>query len=296
MRLTRRDSLALIGAALVLPNCGGGKNAAAAIRVGSKNFGEDITIAEIYAAALERANLPVERHMNLGSTQIATAAMQRGDIDLYPEYTGTGLIDVLHLPPMHDAKLLFATVKSEYEKRYGFTWLTPSPVNDSQGLATTQAVAKRYGLRTLSDCAKAAPQLRLAAIPEFVARADALPGLRKFYGGFHFKDVKTYEIGLQYTALQQGSADVATAFTTDAQIAVSDLVVLRDDKGFWPPYNVAPVVRNAALHAHAQIASVLNKVSPLLTDDAVRKLNLQVNVQHQDPADAAKAFLKEHGV
>ncbi len=102
MRITRADSLALIGAALVLPSCGAGKGNGA-IRVGSKDFGEDITIAEIYAAKLELQGITVERHMNLGSTQIATEAMQRGDIDLYPEYTGTGLIDVLHLPPMHDA-------------------------------------------------------------------------------------------------------------------------------------------------------------------------------------------------
>lgn len=295
MKLTRIRALSLIGSALILPHCGGRGGGGNAIRVGSKNFGEDITVAEIYAAALERANLSVERHMNLGSTQIATAAMQRGDIDLYPEYTGTGLIDVLHLQPMHDARKLFAAVKSHYERAYGLTWLDPSPANDSQGLCITQEASKRYNVRTLSDCAKAAPQLRLAAVPEFVARADALPGLQKFYGGFKFKDVKTFEIGLQYTALQRGDADVATAFTTDAQIAVNRLVVLRDDKGFWPPYNIAPVVRMAALQKHPQIAAVLNKISPLLTDDAVRKLNLQVNVQHMDSADAARSFLKEHG-
>ena len=295
MKITRSRCIALIGAALALPNCGGkGGAAGGAVRVGSKNFGEDITIAEIYAAALERSNIPVERHMNLGSTQIAMAALQRGGIDLYPEYTGTGLIDVLHLAPLHDAKQIYQRVRMQYQERYGMTWLQPSPMNDSQGLCTTQAVAQKYNLRTLSDCAKAAPQLRLAAIPEFVARADALPGLQKFYGGFKFQDVKTYEIGLQYTALQNGSADVATAFTTDAQIAVNDLVVLRDDKHFWPAYNVAPVVRNAVLRARPEIASVLNKVAPLLTDSVVRHLNLQVNVQHQDPVDAAQAFLKEH--
>jgi osmoprotectant transport system substrate-binding protein len=297
LKITRSHSLALIGGALLLPSCGGkGGRSGDAVRIGSKDFGEDIVIAEIYAAALERAQLPVERHMNLGSTQIAMAAMQRGDIDLYPEYTGTGLIDVLHLQPMRNAKALYDRVRTQYEQRYGMTWLQPSPVNDSQGLCTTQAIAQKYGLRTLSDCAKAAPQLRLAAIPEFVARADALPGLQKFYGGFKFKSVSTYTIGLQYTALQRGNGDVATAFTTDAQIIANNLVVLRDDKSFWPPYNVAPVVRNAALHAHPQIARILDKVAPLLTDDAVRKLNMQVNVQHADPADAAQQFLKEHGI
>jgi osmoprotectant transport system substrate-binding protein len=264
--------------------------------VGSKNFAEDITIAEIYAAALEKASLKVERSMNLGSTQIATAAMQRGDIDLYPEYTGTGLIDVLHLPPMRDAQRLFDAVKSAYAQQYSMTWLTPSPMNDSQGLATTQAVARRYKLRTLSDCAKAAPQLRLAAIAEFLTRADALPGLQKFYGGFKFKDNRTYAIGLQYQALTSADADVCTAFTTDSQIGSENLIVLKDNRHFWPPYNVAPVVRNATLRAHPQIATVLNRISPLLTDAVVRQLNYQVNVEHMDPADAAKLFLKEHAI
>ncbi len=295
MNFTRRESIALIGAALALPRCsGGGGNGA--VRVGSKNFAEDITIAEIYAAALERASIPVERHMNLGSTQIATAAMQRGDIDLYPEYTGTGLIDVLHLPPMRDAAQIFKTVKSAYESRFNMTWLPPSPMNDSQGLAVTQAVSQRYKLRTLSQCAQLAPQLRLAAIPEFLTRADALPGLQKFYGGFHFKTNATYEIGLQYQALLNGDADVATAFTTDSQIGTDNLIVLQDDRHFWPAYNVAPVVRQAALKTHPQIATVLDRISPLLTDPVVRALNYEVNVKHTDPADAAQQFLKEHSI
>jgi osmoprotectant transport system substrate-binding protein len=291
MKLTRKESLALIGAALALPRCSAGGNA---VRVASKNFGENIIVAEIYSAALEREGIAVQRHMNLGSTQIATEAITRGDIDLYPEYTGTGLIDVLHLPPMRDAKKLFATVKSAYAKQYGLTWLEPAPVNDSQGLAVTRAVAKRFNVRTLSQCAVAAPKLRLAAIPEFVTRADALPGLRKFYGGFAFKDVRTFAIGLQYDALGRGDADVATAFTTDSQIDTDRLVLLQDDRHFWPPYNIAPVVRDRALRAHPQIAQVLDRVSPMLTDPAVRRFNYAFNVQKADPADIAQQFVKEH--
>jgi osmoprotectant transport system substrate-binding protein len=291
MKVTRKDSLALIGAALVLPKCSSGNNS---IRVGSKNFGEDIIVAEIYAAALEHAGMPVQRHMNLGSTQIATEALVRGDIDVYPEYTGTGLIDVLHLPPMRNAQQLFATVRDAYAKRYGVTWLSPSPVNDSQGLAVTQSVSKRFGVRTLSECARAATNLRLAAIPEFVTRADALPGLKKFYGGFAFKDVRTYAIGLQYDALEHGDADAATAFTTDSQIDTNHLVLLRDDKEFWPPYNIAPVVRTQTLRAHPEMAAVLGRISPLLTDPVVRHFNFQFNEQKADPADIAQAFVKEH--
>lgn len=288
--LTRSRSIALIGAALLLPNCGGGKSAnGSAVRVGSKNFGENIIIGEIYAQALEHAGFTVERHMNLGSTQIAMAAMERGDIDLYPEYTGTGLIDVLHLPPMRDAKMLYERVRNQYQQKYGMTWLTPSPANDSQGLAVTKAVAQN-GVRTLSQCAKAAPQLRLAAVPEFVARADALPGLQKYYGGFKFKDVKTYDIGLQYDALQRGTADVATAFTTDAQIPQYGLLVLDDDKHFWPAYNIAPVVRNDVLKARPKIAAILNALAPKLTTQRVSQMNYAYTVRKQDAAQIARSF------
>lgn len=291
MTLRRKDSIALIGAALFLPSCA--RSGPAPVRVGSKNFSEDITVAEIYAAALERAHIPVERRMDIGSTQIAIAAMQRGDIDLYPEYTGTGLIDVLHLPPMHDARALYDTVKRGFEERYGLTWLAPSPANDSQALATTRPIAGKYDLHTLSQCARLAERLRFASIPEFVARADALPGLQKFYGGFKFADTRVYAIGLQYSALERGEADVATAFTTDSQIASDDLILLEDDRHFWPPYNIAPVIRSQTLRAHPQIEHVLAQVSPLLTDAAVRRLNLQVNVQKMDPADAAAQFLRQ---
>jgi osmoprotectant transport system substrate-binding protein len=200
------------------------------------------------------------------------------------------------MQPMRNAQAMYATVKSAYERRFGITWLPASPMNDSQGLAVTQSVAQRYNLRTLSECAKLAPQLRLAAIAEFLTRADALPGLQKFYGGFRFKSARTYAIGLQYQALLNGQADVATAFTTDSQIGTENLVVLKDDRAFWPPYNIAPVVRQSTLKQHPQVATVLNRISPLLTDPVVRQLNYQVNVNHADPADAAQQFLKEHAI
>lgn len=293
MTVTRKRSLALIGGALTLASCGGGNRNA--LKVASKNFGENIIVAEIYAAALERGGLQVERRMNLGSTQIATEAMVRGDIDVYPEYTGTGLIDVLHHAPVRSANQVYAIVKREYAQRYAITWLAPSPVNDSQALAVTATVADKLRLRSLSRCAVVASGLRLAAIPEFVSRADALPGLQQFYGGFNFKSVRTYTIGLQYDALVRGDADVATAFTTDSQIDTGHLVLLRDDKQFWPPYNIAPLVRDTALRAHPQLQAILARVSPLLTDAAVRRFNTAYNVSHTDPAEIAQQFLREHG-
>jgi len=285
----RREALARLGAAPLLARCAFDPSA---IRVASKNFTESFVIAEVYAQALERAGLRVQRLFNLGSTQIAIAAMQRGNVDCYPEYTGTALIDVLHLPPQSNPRAAFATVAREFRGRYGIVWLAPSPMNDSQGLATTREVAAREHLATLSDVARAAPRLRLATIQEFLARPDGLPGLQRFYGGFNFRDVRTYDIALKYRALLDGKADVATAFTTDGAIATQSLIVLRDDRHFWPAYNIAPVVRAAALRAHPALRETLDAVSPRITDGVARAMNDAVENKQQDPADVAAEFLR----
>ena len=291
MTLSRARAIALLGSAALLPSCA---SRTSAVRVGSKNFTESIVIAEIYAQALERAGIAVVRRMNLGSTQIALAAMDRGDIDLYPEYTGTALIDVLHLPPMQDSAAIYARVKSEFERKYKLAWLQPSPMNDSQGIATTAAIAAHYRLRTLSDLAGAAAKLRLATIPEFLSRPDGLPGLQKRYGGFHFASTRTYDIALKYRALTTGQADVATAFTTDGAIATQKLVVLTDDRHLWPPYNVAPVVRMQSLSREPKIAAALNAIAPAITSARAAQMNADVE-GGKDPADVAAAFLKTAG-
>jgi len=287
--ISRGGALALLAAAPLAAGCAFDPNA---VRVGSKNFTESFVIAEIYAQALERAGMHVQRIFNLGSTQIAIAAMERGNVDLYPEYTGTALIDVLHLPPIGDAREAYRVVSKEFAQRYGIVWLTPSPMNDSQALATTRAAAARFGIATLSDCARAAPQLRLATIQEFLARPDGLPGLQRYYGGFHFQEVRTYDIALKYRALLEGKAEVASAFSTDGAIATDDLVLLRDDRHFWSAYNVAPIVRAATLAKRPHIAGVLGAVSPKITDTVARAMNAAVEKDQVDPADVAAEFLR----
>lgn len=296
MTITRARALALIGAATSLAACGrGGSQAQREIAVGSKDFTEELILGEMYALILEQAGFSVTRKLDLGGTQVAMAALQRGDIDLYPEYTGTALLTQLKTTPSKDAAANYQTVKNFYASHYKLTWLDAAPFNDTQALATTQAIAAKYSLKSLSDLSKAAPQLRLGAIPEFVKREDALPGLRKTYGGFAFKDVKLFDIGLKYRALASGQVDVVVAFGTDGQIEVDKLYVFVDDKHFWPSYQVAPVVRDALLATYPAIASHLNKLAPLLTDDVMRGLNAQVDGQKKDPKDVAAEFVKTHG-
>ena len=293
MQLTRARALAFIAAAPLAVSCGGGDS----IKVGSKNFTEELILGELYAQGLESAGLRVTRKLNLGTTDIAMAALQRGEIDLYPEYTGTALLNVLHLPPDSDPKRSYRTVKDGYAKRFGLVWLAAAPMNDTQALATTREVAGRYALGRLSDLAAKANELRLGAVPEFLTRADGLPGLQKRYGGFHFKQTKTVDNGLKYQALEHGDVDVIIAFSTEGQLKADSLVVLEDDKHLFPSYAVAPVVRKAALDAKPSLAEPLNKLAPLLTNEVMQNLNLQVDgKQKREPADVARDFLKQNGL
>lgn len=294
-RISRLRALALLGAVAGLPACARGTNFGG-ISVGSKNFSEELLLGEMYARLLEHNGLSVQRKLNLGGTNIAMASILRGEIDMYPEYTGTALLAQLKLPPMHDRNAVFHTVQRLYQLRYNLTWLWPAPMNDTQALATTAVLSQRLGLNTLSDCARLAPKLRLGAIPEFTDRPDGLPGLQNAYGGFQFGSVTLIDIGLKYKALLDGRVDVVVAFGTDGQIDAYHLAVLEDDKHFFPPYQVAPVVRSDILARDPNIAPTLNPLAPHLTDATMRHLNWRVDGLHEEPADVAADFLSIVGL
>jgi osmoprotectant transport system substrate-binding protein len=293
--LKRSRALALFGGGLAVAGCGGG--AQTQVAVGAKNFTEELILGELYAQVLAGHGLRVARKLNLGGTDIAMEALRRGEIDLYPEYTGTALLTQLKRQPMADGKQMYAIVKAEYERQYGLTWLDPAPANNTQALATTAALAAKYDIHTLSALAAAAPQLRLGAIPEFLKRSDGLPGLQRVYGGFVFKQTRLIDIGLKYKALLIGDVDVVVAFGTDGEILGEHLTVFTDDKRLWPAYNVAPVVRDQTLKTYPAIATQLNAIAPLLTDTVMRSLNDEVaGKQKREAGDVARDFIKAHGL
>jgi len=287
--LTRARLIGLLCSAAAL--CGG--CARRAIRVGSKNFTENILVAEVYASALEAACYSVERHMVLGDEGTATRALVNGTIDIYPEYIGTGFMEVLDFGrPATDDDML-GRLRLGYEKRFGATWLKPSRGVDSQGLAVQQSSF----LQTLSQCGRLAPTLRLAAPDEFYSssRRDGLEGLQTFYGGFHFRVVNargTLRIGQQYDALRNGDADVIAISTTDPQIAGNKLRVLRDDRRFWPSYQVAPVVRLDTLAEDPSMRYTLDYLAKPLTSLVLLQMNRQVYEQGRDPADVARDLVR----
>lgn len=272
-----------------IAGCGDSKSDEKSIKVGSKDLTENLVVAEVYALALEDAGFSVERVMDIAGSVVHTSIMN-GEVDLYPEYTGTGLISILKMDPMTDAQQVYDTVKEEYEKQYKLIWLDYSQANDGQGLVIRTDVAEKYGIKTISDLQKNASQLRFASQGEFDQREDGMLGLEKLYGPFDWKSSKVYDGGLKYSVLENDEADVAPAYTTEGQLVKDEFTLLEDDKKLWPPYNLAPVVRETVLNTYPEIADILNKISATLDTKTVTKLNAEVDVDKREYEEVAKEY------
>lgn len=260
------------------------------IRVGSKDFTENLVIAEIYALALEDHGYTVERVSNISSSLIHNSIVNN-EIDLYPEYTGTGLLSVLGEDMETDPEKVYNTVKKEYEERFNLTWLDYASANDSQGLVIRTETANLLNIKTISDLQAHASELRFASQGEFDEREDGLPGLEKTYGTFNWKSSKVYDNSLKYSVLENDEADVTPAYTTEGQLVNTDeFTLLKDDKQFWPPYNLAPVVRDNILDDNPDIKTILNNISAKLDTETVTELNAKVDVDGQEYTDVAKEY------
>jgi osmoprotectant transport system substrate-binding protein len=260
------------------------------VKIGSKDFTESLIVAEIYALALEDAGYTVERKLNIAGS-LVHAAITGGDIDLYPEYTGTGLLTILKMDMNSDPDVVYNTVKDAYKEQFNITWLDSTAINDRNGIAIRTQAAEQYGIYTMSDLQKYAPELRVCSQGEFEYREDGLPGLAKVYGEFNFKSIKVYDSGIKYQILENDEADVCPGYSTDAQLVNKDkFTYLEDDKGFWPPYYLAPIVRDEVLTANPEIADVLNRVSALLDTETIISLNAKVDIDRQEYDEVAKEF------
>lgn len=284
----------LLGMALLfLSACTTSAESARTIRVGSKDFTENLIVAELYALALEDAGFSVDRKLQIGGSIVHTA-ITNDEIDVYPEYTGTGLLTILKLPMMTDPDAVYETVKKEYSEQFALTWLEPSKSNDSQGLVIRTDVAENLGIRTISDLQEKASHIRFASQGEFEQRDDGIPALEKVYGTFDFKSLKQYDNGLKYQILQSNEADVAPAYTTEGQLVNKDqFTLLEDDKHVWPPYFLAPIVRNETLKQHPEVEAILNAVSAHLDTETITALNAKVDVDKREYDEVAKEFFDQ---
>jgi osmoprotectant transport system substrate-binding protein len=290
--IVRRIATLAAAAAAVLALASG--SAAAQVRVGSKNFTEQFVLAELYAQALEANGIKVERKINLGGTLIAHKALEEKQIDMYPEYTGTMLLAVLKGEPMTDKKAVYDKVKAEYAAK-GLVVLNETPFQNTYNMVVRPDTATQYKLETLTDLARVSKELRLGAGPEFRDRKDGLPGLKAKYG-MEFKEDLQMAIGLRYQALSGKQIEVVNGYSTDGMISALKLKRLKDDKGLWPPYYLAPVVRKETLDANPKAAEILNQVSALLDEAAITEMNYKVDGEKEEPKDVARAFLKAKGI
>ncbi len=260
------------------------------INLGSKDFTENEIVAEIYALALEDAGYEVNRTFDIAASVIHTSIVN-GEIDLYPEYTGTGLLTILQLDALTDPDEVYEVVKEEYEKQFSLTWLDYAQANDGQGLFVSRELSDTYDIHTISDLQANAENVRFASQGEFDERSDGIPALEAVYGPFEWKSSAVYDNGLKYQVVESGEADAAPAYTTEGNLAQSDkFVLLEDDKHVWPPYNLAPVVRDEVLESYPDIAEILNGISAKLDTETVTALNAKVDVDKEEYEDVASEF------
>lgn len=291
--------------AVALAGCGSTKTASTdgasssklALTVGSKDNTENHLIGEMYAEIFEDMGIKVTRKLSLGGTAPTFEALKKGDLDIYPEYTGTGLTVMLKQPVEKDQKKVEQTLADGF-KQWNLTWLDSAQENATYGFAVKKETADKYKLVTISDLAANSNELTLSYPQEFDVREDSLPGLQKVFkdkGGFKFKKQFQIDYSLRYNPLKDGQSDVTVSVGTDGQIVGMGLVQLKDDVGFFPAYQVAPLIRNEKLSAEPKIKDRLNQLSKLLDDKAIQKLNWQVDgPEKQEIEDVAKTFLKEN--
>ena len=258
------------------------------IVVGSKNFTEQVLLGEIFAQQIEsKLGVPVIRKLDLGGTMLAHEALKGGSIDLYPEYTGTALTEVLKQPILAEPKAAFDAVREAYHRQWQLAWLRPLGFNNTFAMV----VRRDEKVATLSEAARSHPW-RLGMGYEFRQRPDGLDGLLAAYHLRLNGDPLTMDLGLLYSALQSRKVDMLAANSTDGLIAVLDVSVLQDDRRYFPPYECAVVAREATLARYPGLRGILEQLSGRMPDTVMRELNYQVDGKHRPVAEVAAEFLK----
>lgn len=289
------DRAKIIAGLIALALLGGCSNSARPIRVGSKNFTEQVVLGEIIAQHLEhRLGQKVERSLNLGGTLLAHQALVSGQIDLYPEYTGTALTTVLKEPVQSDPVAVLARVQQQYASRFHVDWLDPLGIDNGFAMVIRGTEARDRHLNTLSDAAMETWSLGVGY--EFQQRTD---GLQALEGAYHLRwkgAPQTMDLGLLYKAIEQGQVTMIAANATDGLLSKMDLKVLDDDKHVFPPYQVSIAVRQDRLREAPGLREALLELSGKFTNQKMQELNYEVDGQHRPLADVAADFLKQAGL
>ncbi len=285
----------LVSVLVFVSGCRGRR--AETIVVGTKNFTEQIILAELFAQQIEaHSSLRVERRVNLGGTLLCHQALISGQIDLYPEYTGTALTAVLNDPPMNDPAVVFRQVKAEYLARFNVEVMPPLGYNNTFAMVVRGDDAKNLHLGKISDIVPLAPKWRAGFGYEFMERPDGYKGLAAAYG-LHFSgDPKILDLGLLYRALADRQVDIVAGNSTDGVIAALGMVVLQDDKRYFPPYEAVALVRRATLDQHPEVGAALGALAGKISEEEMRRMNYAVDGDHRDPAEVVREFRNAKGL
>jgi osmoprotectant transport system substrate-binding protein len=272
------------------------------IVVGSKNFTEQAVLGELIAQHLEaKTRLHVERRFYLSGTYICQQALLAGRIDMYVEYTGTALAAILKKPSPQDrsessTKAVFDEVRDEYASQFHLEVEPSLGFNNTFAIVVRGEDARELGLRSISDLAAHAPHWRAGFGYEFMERSDGFPGLAKTYD-LHFAAApRIMDLGLLYRALLDHQVDVVAGNSTDGLLSARDLVILKDDKNYFPPYEAVPIVRPAVLEAHPEVRAALAQLDGKISDQAMRQMNYAVDGQRQDTTEVVRNFLRSNGL
>jgi osmoprotectant transport system substrate-binding protein len=263
------------------------------IVVGSKNFTESFILGELIAQQIEsHTHLKVERRFYLAGTYICQQAMLAGRIDIYPEYTGTALTTILKQGVSGNRQDVYQRVKTEYERRFGFTIGPALGFNNTFAMEIRGEDARRLNVETLSQAAQFAPRWRAGFGYEFMERPDGYRGLVSTYGLHFAEQPRIMDLGLLARALQERQIDFAAGNATDGLIPKLDLFVLEDDRHYFPPYEAVPVIRRQVLEQHREIEGILDELSGKISDAEMQKMNYLVDAQHRDAQDVVREFLQ----
>jgi glycine betaine/choline ABC-type transport system substrate-binding protein len=285
----RAAALALCAIA-VLEAAGACRREERVVRIGSKNFSEQVLLSEIAAQALEARGVRVDRRLNLGGTFVCHKALVAGELDLYPEYTGTAFTAILSQKPSTDPETVRSAVAAEYARRWRLVWAPPLGFENTFALVVRGADAAGLGLTKISDLA-AHPELKPGFGYEFLEREDGYKGLARAYGLRFEKRPAEMDLGLLYPALASGQVDVVAGNSTDGLIEAIGGAVLADDRRYFPPYEAAFVVRESVWNGNAEVQAALAALQGALSSATMRKLNAAVDRDKRRPEDVAREFL-----
>jgi osmoprotectant transport system substrate-binding protein len=285
--MDRRSFLAAL--ALLFSGCASKRSA---LTVGSKNFTEQLVLGELLAQYLGRfTTVPIDRRFYLAGTYICHQALLAGRIDMYVEYTGTALVAILKENPVSDHAAVFNTVKDLYARRFGLEVLPSLGFDNTFALVMRGNDARRLRLKTLSDAAAISSQLRLGVGYEFLERPDGYKGLAAKYGFKFAETPRVMDLGLLYRALQNNQVDIVAGSNTDGLISALDLVVLEDDRHYFPPYDAVPIVRRATLDRHPEVGEALQELSGRISAEDMRRMSYALDGEKKDAALVVKDSL-----